>query len=65
MRSIRLERGTLLTSATVFIANRHLPAAAAAADFFPRRVRALLGKMTLQADILEEAKISPFSNSVQ
>ena len=35
MRSIRLERETPITSATVFIANRHLPAAAAAADFFP------------------------------
>jgi hypothetical protein len=28
-------------------------------------VRTLLGKMTLQADILKEAKISPFSSSAQ
>jgi hypothetical protein len=31
----------------------------------PQRVRALLGKMTLQGDLLKEAKISPFSSSVQ
>jgi len=63
MRSIRLDRETLLTSATVFIANR--PFRRRQPHFSQRRVRALLGKMTLQADLLKEAKISPFSSSVQ
>src|SRR5262245_38955969 len=50
MRSIRLERETPITSATVFIVNRPSAATAAAAAVFltPWRVRALLEDLSFQ-----------------